>query len=99
MNSSPILVVGLFFVTFPLIEGALRFFSDSRADNSVARVSSLYYTRSVQEVTVVIVGLLIAQMIIGHPNLRPTAKDLLSEGYEVLAIGAIALIASRVKWH
>lgn len=42
-------------------------------------------------------SILVAQMIIGQPKLKPTAKDLLSEGAKIATVGAIALIASRIK--
>ena len=46
-----------------------------------------------------IASLIVAQMIIGHPGLKPTTKDLLSEGAKVVAIGTIAVIASKVRRH
>ena len=46
-----------------------------------------------------IASLLVAQMLIGHPNLKLTTKDLLSEGAKVVALGAIASIASNVRWR
>ncbi|XGV99651.1 MAG: hypothetical protein ACAF41_12025 [Leptolyngbya sp. BL-A-14] len=50
-----------------------------------------------QEVTVLIESILVAQMIIGQPKLKPTAKDLLSEGAKIAAVGAIAVVSSRIK--
>ncbi len=38
---------------------------------------------------------LMAQIIIGHPNLKPTAKDFWAEGAKVVAVATIAWIAAK----